>query len=142
MKEFFLRVHIHCTKPFVVINIKFKLTLISDCQHYYLLTDFWFTNATEICFSFSVLSHLQAALQNYRKTVSVVYSMFCILIRCIKYLKEPTNSLRLMNVILLLEITVNCGVIRHIIIAFVFLYLSPWWWPHEWPDHVSDYYVI
>ena len=25
---------------------------------------------------------------------------------------------------------------------FVFLFSSPWRWPHEWPKHVSDYCVI
>jgi len=88
-----------------------KLALISDCQHYYLLIDFWFTNATEICFIFAVLSNLQTTLQNYRKMVGIVYFMFHVLIRCIKFLQEPTNALRLMNEILLLVITVNCGVI-------------------------------
>jgi signal transduction histidine kinase len=126
MKEFFLAVHIHCTKTFVFITMKFKLALISDCRHCYLLTDFWFTNASEISFIFSVLSNLQAALQNYRKAVSIVHFMFHALIRCITFLKELTDVLRLMNVILLLIITVSCGVIRHIIITFVCLCSSSW----------------
>jgi hypothetical protein len=30
----------------------------------------------------------------------------------------------------------------YIIIVFVFLFSSPWRWSHEWPQHVSDYYVL
>ena len=30
----------------------------------------------------------------------------------------------------------------HIVIEAVFLFLHPWWWPHEWSKHVGGYYTI
>jgi hypothetical protein len=27
-------------------------------------------------------------------------------------------------------------------IVVLFWFLPPWRWPHEWPKHVGDYYVI
>jgi hypothetical protein len=44
-----------------------------------------------------------------------------VLIICIKLLKEPTNALRLMNVILLLVVTVNGSDFIHYNCIFIFI---------------------
>jgi hypothetical protein len=46
------------------------------------------------------------------------------------------------NVMYIIYIFLTVWWYQHIIIVFVFLFLSPRGWPHEWLKHVGDYYII
>jgi hypothetical protein len=75
----------------------------------------------------------------------IFHYLICAIIRHIKFVYVPTYELAFMNVILLHSImTPQFSVewFRHITIVFMFLFSSPWWWPHECSKHVDGYYVI